>query len=86
MVSLSVSSFESKYGLLARRAVIKATSGDKHVGVWVSSCEHPGVTTVENENLRPVPHFGVISAFTLAIFLLYLSLKFQNARRPLMWP
>ena len=86
MVSLSVSSFESKSGLLARRAVIKSTSGDKPVGVWVSSCKRPGVTTVENENLRPVPRFGVISALTLAIFLLYLSLKFQNARRPLMWP
>ena len=68
VVSSSVLSFESKSGSLTGRAVIKSTSGDKPVGVWVSSCEHSGVTTVENENLRLAPSFGVISALPLAIF------------------
>ena len=61
--------------MLARRVVIKSTSGDNPVGVWVSSCEHSGVATVEHENIL-VLSFGVINALSLAMFLLYLSLKF----------
>ena len=47
---------------------INLTSSDNHDGVWVSSCEHSGVSTVENENLL-VLIFGVseISALLLAI-------------------
>ena len=70
-----------------RRVVINLTSSDNPVGVLVSSSEHSGVTTVENEN-RLVLSFGVsaISALFLEMFLLYLSLKFQNARRPMPCP
>ena len=42
-----------------RLVVIHLTSSDNLVGVWVTSCEHSGVTTVENENLL-VLLFGVV--------------------------
>ena len=34
---------------------MKSISGDNPVGLRVSSCEHSGVTTVENENLTFYP-------------------------------
>ena len=71
-VSLSVSSFELQIWILARRAVIKPINGDNPLGVYVSSCEHSGVTTAENENLPLVLSFGVISAHPLAIFFVVL--------------
>ena len=76
VISLSISSFESKFWSGVRWVLVNLTSSDIPVWlrVWVNSCEHSGVTTVENVCLLVFLFGGLaIGALSLAIFIVFVS-------------